>query len=49
MIAMPLGLVLSGSFADVIGVEKWFLISGVLTVIISVICYLMPSIRHSCD
>jgi len=49
MIAMPLGLVLSGSFADVIGVEKWFLISGVLTVVIAFICYLMPSIRHSCD
>lgn len=46
MIAMPLGLILSGSFADVIGVEKWFLLSGLLTVTIAVICYMLPSLRN---
>jgi DHA3 family macrolide efflux protein-like MFS transporter len=42
---MPLGLILSGSFADVIGVENWFLISGIMTVGIALICYIRPSIR----
>lgn len=49
MIAMPLGLILSGSFADVIGVEKWFFLSGLLTVTIAVICYLLPSLRNCCN
>ena len=49
MIAMPLGLILSGSFADVIGVEKWFFLSGLLTVTIAVICYMLPSLRHCCN
>lgn len=49
MIAMPIGLILSGSFADVIGVEKWFFISGLLTVGIAIICYMLPSLRHCCN
>lgn len=49
MIAMPLGLILSGSFADVIGVEKWFFLSGLLTVGIAIICFMLPSLRNSCD
>lgn len=46
MLAMPIGLILSGIFAEVIGVEKWFLISGILTVIISGICAKLPSLKH---
>ncbi|MDD3413906.1 MAG: MFS transporter [Lachnospiraceae bacterium] len=48
MIAMPLGLILSGSFADVIGVEKWFFLSGLLTVTIAGVCFLLPSLRNCC-
>lgn len=48
MVAMPLGLILSGSFADIIGVEKWFFFSGIVTVGIAVIGYLLPSLRHLC-
>lgn len=48
MIAMPLGLILSGTFAEVIGVENWFLISGILTVAIALICSLLPSLRNCC-
>ena len=32
LIAMPLGLILSGIFADVIGVNRWFAVSGALIV-----------------
>ncbi|MDD4080115.1 MAG: MFS transporter [Eubacteriales bacterium] len=34
LIAMPMGLILSGAFADVIGVNRWFAVSGVLTILI---------------
>ncbi|MFT4106394.1 MAG: macrolide efflux MFS transporter Mef(A) [Lacrimispora sp.] len=37
-LAMPVGLILSGFFADRIGVNHWFLISGVLITGIAVIC-----------
>lgn len=47
MFAMPMGLILSGSFAEVIGVENWFLISGILTIIIALVCSLLPSLRNS--
>ena len=46
MIAMPIGLILSGTFAEVIGIENWFLISGVLAVILSLICAMLPSLRN---
>lgn len=44
-VAMPVGLMLSGAFAEVIGVHNWFLISGVLVMAISVIMMSLPSIR----
>ena len=37
-LAMPIGLILSGFFADRIGVNYWFLISGVLITGIALIC-----------
>ncbi len=45
MIAMPLGLILSGAFAETIGVEKWFLISGIAAVALGVACASLPSLR----
>lgn len=44
-LAMPVGLILSGLFADKIGVNHWFLVSGVLIMGIAVICPLMPALR----
>lgn len=44
-LAMPLGLVLSGIFADQIGVNRWFLLSGILIVGIAVSSLMIPSIR----
>ena len=45
-LSMPVGLVLAGSFAEIIGVEKWFFISGILTIVMAIICYLMPSLKE---
>lgn len=44
-VAMPVGLILSGAFAEVIGVHTWFLISGVLVTAISALMMSLPSIR----
>ncbi|HBN96483.1 MAG TPA: MFS transporter [Firmicutes bacterium] len=34
LIAMPMGLILSGTFADVIGVNRWFAVSGALILVL---------------
>jgi DHA3 family macrolide efflux protein-like MFS transporter len=44
-LAMPVGLILSGFFADRIGVNHWFLISGILIIGIAVICILVTNVR----
>lgn len=44
-LAMPVGLILSGFFADRIGVSNWFLISGILIIGIATLCPLVPVIR----
>ena len=44
-LAMPLGLILSGLFADKIGVNHWFLISGILIIGIAILFALVPAIR----
>lgn len=44
-LAMPVGLVLSGFFADKVGVNHWFLMSGVLIICIATICSIVPAIR----
>jgi DHA3 family macrolide efflux protein-like MFS transporter len=49
MIAMPLGLSLSGSLVGRIGVEKWFLCSGIFTVLLAAVTLLIPSLRRCCE
>ncbi len=44
-LAMPLGLGLSGLFADRIGVPTWFLFSGALIVAIAILTAINPAIR----
>ncbi len=44
-IAMPIGLMLSGAFADQIGIHHWFLLSGILCVLLAVFMYWIPAIR----
>lgn len=48
MVAMPLSLVLSGSFAETVGVDNWFLYSGIFAVLLAAIIPLIPSLRHCC-
>lgn len=45
-LAMPVGLILSGVFADRVGVNHWFLISGILITIIAIICPLVAEVRE---
>lgn len=44
-VAMPLGLVLSALFADTIGVNRWFLFSGILIMGIAALPSLIPALR----
>lgn len=44
-LAMPVGLILSGFLADRIGVNYWFLMSGVLVIGIAIICPLVIDVR----
>lgn len=44
-LAMPIGLILSGLFADRVGVNYWFLISGVLIIIVAIVCPQVTAIR----
>lgn len=40
-IAMPIGLVLSGAFADRVGIHNWFVLTGGLCVILAAVTYIM--------
>ena len=44
-LAMPLGLILSGAFADSIGVTRWFFLSGIAVLFTALLCGSIPSIR----
>ncbi len=48
LISGPIGLSISGVFAERYGVEKWFLIAGALVLFASFLCLAIPSIRN-CD
>jgi DHA3 family macrolide efflux protein-like MFS transporter len=37
IVVMPIGLLLSGIFADVIGINTWFFVSGILTLLLSIV------------
>jgi DHA3 family macrolide efflux protein-like MFS transporter len=45
-LAMPFGLILSGFFADRIGVNRWFLISGIIIVGVAIACPMVTEIRR---
>ncbi|NLZ92997.1 MAG: macrolide efflux MFS transporter Mef(A) [Firmicutes bacterium] len=44
-LSMPVGLIISGFFADRVGLNHWFLISGILIIGIAVICPMVTEIR----
>lgn len=45
-LAMPLGLIAAGCFADMTGVETWFAISGIFIAGIAVVGAVLPSIKE---
>lgn len=47
-ISMPLGLIISGVFAELLGVETWFLVLGVLTLFLAAFTVFQPSLRDCC-
>ena len=44
-LAMPIGLILSGFFADRIDVNHWFLLSGILIICIAIVCPMITEVR----
>lgn len=48
LISGPVGLSLSGLFAERYGVEKWFLIAGALVLLAAFLCLAVPAVRR-CD
>lgn len=48
VICAPVGMAFSGVFAELFGVEKWFLVAGGLTLIAAALCAFIPCVRL-CD
>lgn len=44
--AMPIGLIVSGIFADQIGIHTWFMLSGICIIGIALLCVFLPSVRN---
>ena len=42
----PLGLAVAGPFAEVIGVQAWFVAGGVVIILMSAVAYFVPSVRN---
>ncbi len=45
-LAMPIGLILSGLFADRIGINLWFLLSGIIIIGIAIVCLMLTEVRR---
>lgn len=48
-LAMPIGLIFSSLFADRIGIQRWFGLSGIVILIIAFISLFLPAFRDSKD
>jgi len=42
----PVGLILAGPFADRFGVQAWFVLGGVITMLLGVTAFFVPAIMH---
>lgn len=47
LITAPFSLSFSGLLAELLGVEMWFLLAGIILLIATVLCLAIPDIRHS--
>ena len=45
-ISMPVGLLLVAGFVDIVGVEKWFFVSGILSLLLAVCVRGVPALRE---
>lgn len=45
-LAAPIGMAISGPLADRFGVQLWFVIGGILSIIMGVVCVMVPAVRH---
>ena len=43
--AIPLGLLCSGLLAERIGIEKWFFVSGIGIIAISILVFVLPVVQ----
>jgi len=43
---MPIGLALAGPMADVVGVRAWFVVGGLFTISLAVVCIFIPSVMN---
>jgi len=42
----PIGLIIAGPIADKLGVQTWFVIGGIVTVLMGIISPFIPAIMH---
>lgn len=45
-LSMPLGLIISGVFADQIGINRWFALSGISILALALLSILHPSMKE---
>ena len=46
MAMTPLGLIIAGPLADVLGPQAWFVVGGIATVLMGVVGFFIPAIMH---
>jgi DHA3 family macrolide efflux protein-like MFS transporter len=42
----PLGLIIAGPVADVLGVRAWFVLGGVACLLMAIISFMIPAVMH---
>lgn len=45
-LAMPIGLIFSGLFADRLGIQRWFGLSGIVTLFIALVALFLPAFKN---
>ena len=42
----PIGLIIAGPIADKLGVQTWFIIGGVVTLMMGIASFFVPAVMH---
>jgi DHA3 family macrolide efflux protein-like MFS transporter len=42
----PIGLLIAGPLSDVVGVRAWFIVGGIATAVLGVVCFFIPAAVH---